>query len=294
MYKSITSKFQLLIIILLIASAFSELQVYCQIKDSITTANRNELRRNPEGREFWVCFETNYRDDEMGGRANRLFLELFITGEKDANVAIDVAGINYKTTLLVKGKTVANVQLPVEAQMRSYEIKEKLAVHITSNEPVSVYGLNRRFQTTDTYLALPTEFLGTEYRVMCYKAQDDLLPQFALIGTEDNTEVVVTTPVNTMSHPAKTPFKVYLNKGDVYQIAGKKVQMSKEDLTGSTISSTKKIAVFSGHQCAYVPQNITACNHLVEQMPPIQAWGKHFYIGRLKVPLLLFLPHPCQ
>jgi hypothetical protein len=40
--------------------------------------------------------------------------------------------------------------------------------------------------------------------------------------------------------------------------------------------------VFSGHQCAYVPRNVIACNHLVEQLPPTNMWGTDFYLGSLE------------
>jgi hypothetical protein len=249
--------------------------------DSSKIVSSRMVVKNSEGRDFWVCFEKNYKD-QQANPSNELHLELFITGDENANVQITIDGIRYKQKFYIPARTVQNIKLPADAQVKSEEIKERLAVHITTDNPISVYGLNRRFQTTDTYLALPTEVLGTEYRVMCYKAQDDLLPQFAIIATEDNTEVVITTKVNTLNHQANTPFKVQMSKGDVYQVTARKEQLMKDDLTGSLISSNKKIAVFSGHQCAYVPANIIACNHLVEEMSPVPSWGKHFFIGRLK------------
>lgn len=48
------------------------------------------------------------------------------------------------------------------------------------------------------------------------------------------------------------------------------------DLTGSRIAADRPIAVFGGHSCAYVPTNAEACDHLEEQLPPIQSWGRAF------------------
>lgn len=247
-----------------------------------------KLTKNSEGTEFWLCFMKNYKEPERSTDQTKLYLELFITGDKDAKVTIEIKSIGFTKEYFVAGKTVKNIIIDELAQVRSYEVKEiQQAVHISSDNPISVYGLNRRYQTTDTYLGLPVEVIGTEYRIMSYSITDEFLSQCAIVATENNTEVIITPTVETLSDkPAGQPFIVTLNKGDIYQFAGKPKVVSrlKCDLTGTHIKSNKKIAVFSGHQCAYVPVSppIMACNHLVEQIPPVQSWGKHFYLGKLK------------
>src|SRR5690606_31407192 len=49
-----------------------------------------------------------------------------------------------------------------------------------------------------------------------------------------------------------------------------------EDLSGSQVLSSKPIAVYAGHVCAAYGTNASACNHLVEQMPPVSSFGTHF------------------
>ncbi len=283
-------KFNILIFILLLYVFSDGTICYAQmtanethLADSITNTiqKRRNLRvKNPEGEEFWLCFEKNYKESKKQSQSTELQLELFITGDENANVVIEIDGIGYKHKEFVAGGTVKNVKIPAEAQVKSEEIVERLALHITSDKPISVYGLNRRFQTTDTYLGLPTSVLGTEYRAMCYTVSEGLMPQFAIVATEDNTEITITPTVATTLHAAKKPFTIYLKRGDVYQVASRNEPFSDCDLTGSLIKSNKKISVFSGHQCAYVTPKIIACNHLVEQLPPIPSWGKHFYIGK--------------
>ncbi|MCX7879727.1 MAG: outer membrane beta-barrel protein [Ignavibacteria bacterium] len=236
----------------------------------------------PMGTEFWLCFMTNFTDDPKNKvSAGELILELFITGEENTRVNIEILGLNYRTQLFVRAKTVERIRLPIQAQIKSSQVIEKLAVHITSEKPIFVYGLNRRFQTTDTFLAFPTEVIGTEYRAMCYSVSIESLPLFAIVATEDNTTVTIVPTSPTTLNEANVPFNVTLNRGDVYQVMSKLIPGKNTDLTGTLIKANKKIAVFSGHQCAYVPINIIACNHLVEQMPPVNSWGKHFYIGML-------------
>ncbi len=251
-----------------------------------TEREKNLLMKQPVGNEFWLTFMQNFKDDESKAPLN---LELFLTGDMDANVVIEIEAIKYKKKLFVPAGTVLSEVVSYLAQVKSSEtIESKIAVHITSDNPISVYGLNRRHQTTDTYLGLPTNVLGKEYRAMCYHVTEDFLPVFAVVATEDNTVVTITPNSDTYAGKTKKiPFDVTLNRGDVYQVKPSVKRFSKKesDLTGSLITSNKNIAVFSGHQCSYVPAGpppVIACNHLAEQMPPISSWGKHFYIGKLK------------
>ncbi len=243
------------------------------------------INKSPRGNEFWLCFTRNYKI-EAGKKANILNLELFISGDQDANVEVEISSINFKKKLFVNAGTIESIKISPMAEIRSSEIvEEDRAIHITSDTPIQVYGLSTRYQTTDTYLALPTSVLGKEYRVMCYNYGIELMPQFAVVAVEDNTVVTIVPEVETEGgvKPGEI-MRVVLNKGDVYQVSAKKDHLSarKCDFTGTKISATKNISVFSGHQCAYVPENIKACNHLVEQIPPISTWGRHFYVGKFQ------------
>ncbi|MDB5035742.1 MAG: hypothetical protein JWQ98_2983 [Chlorobi bacterium] len=94
----------------------------------------------------------------------------------------------------------------------------------------------------------------------------------------------------TVSRPASLPYTIVLNRGDVYQLIARSagsytaIHGGKDsaDLTGTSILSDRPIAVFSGHICAYVPDpSAKACNLLVEQLPPADAWGRTFYVADL-------------
>ncbi|HVV86704.1 MAG TPA: IgGFc-binding protein [Kofleriaceae bacterium] len=50
------------------------------------------------------------------------------------------------------------------------------------------------------------------------------------------------------------------------------------DLTGTRIAASAPIEVFGGHTCAYVPYHSQACDHLEEQLPPVETWGSD-YVG---------------
>jgi hypothetical protein len=51
------------------------------------------------------------------------------------------------------------------------------------------------------------------------------------------------------------------------------------DLTGTRVHATGKVAVISGHDCAFVPYNRFACDHVEETMFPLEAWGKSSFIS---------------
>lgn len=245
------------------------------------------VTKNSHGKEFWLCFMKNFRENAPTDRQNRpeaLRLQLFITSGYDATVNIKIEEIEYDNTVTIKANTVVNVQLPARTQLRGTETPERLAIHITADTTIAVYGLNSRFQTTDTYMGLPVSVLGTEYRVVGYtKLSSDLVSSFTVIATEDETELDITPTVATAGgrRPNET-YRVKLRKGDAYTVGARWESIGTCDLTGSRIQSNKKIAVFSGHTCAYVPPKVESCNHLVEQLPPVQAWGKHYYLGNLR------------
>ncbi len=228
-----------------------------------------------EGREFWLTFQRNFTDEK-----SKLSLQLFITGNETTQIIIEIEGLGFRREVTVRGGTVMNVVIDTAAQVTDYNRPDKLGVHIVSEKPITVYGLNRRFQSTDTFMGLPVEALGTEYRAVGYeKLSEEFMSQIAVVATEDNTIVTMTpTALTSGGRSRGVPFAITLNRGEVYQIMPNG-GTSRADLTGTYIRATKKIAVFSGHSCAYVPLGEQACNHLVEQLPPLDTWGKQFYLG---------------
>ena len=58
--------------------------------------------------------------------------------------------------------------------------------------------------------------------------------------------------------------------GEAYQLR------SAEDVTGTLITSNRPVAAFGGHVCANVPRSASYCDHLVEQLTPVETWGRRF------------------
>lgn len=98
-----------------------------------------------------------------------------------------------------------------------------------------------------------------------------------------------------------------LNQGDVLQIVGQLPTTcspgftesvlggaatidycnvgSDYDLTGTEIRATGPVAVIAGHDCAFVPYNRWACDHLEEALFPLEAWGTESIISQTQAPM---------
>ena len=164
------------------------------------------------------------------------------------------------------------ITLPGDAQDPNSDSVDPFGIHVTAGSPVSVYGLNTYPFTTDGFLGLPTNILGTSYLVEGYTGGFGLGSDFAVVGTQANTTVTIDPVESVGSHPAGTPYTVTLNPGDVYQLG----DGGAGDLSGTSITSTNPVAVFAGNGCADVPTNQTACNLLNEEMTPTDTWGTDF------------------
>lgn len=222
--------------------------------------------QDSKGSEFWLAFP---------GNLGTPTLSLFITGDTATNGTVAVPGLAFSSPFSVTPGTVTTVVIPSGTQIISTDTVESLGVHVTAAAEVTVYGLSRVQFTTDAYLGLPTDALGTDYINLGYRNVDILNgTQFALVATEDATAVTITPSVTTGARTAGVPYVINLNQGQTYQL--RNTGPSPADLSGTLISATKPIAVYGSHQCANIPQGSVACDHIVEQLPPTTAWGKNF------------------
>jgi len=225
------------------------------------------------GTDFHLGFITNF-----GGGAEKT---LFITGDKATTGTVTVDGLGFTQDFTVTPGTITSVVLPAGAEMPAGESMQDVGVHVTAVDEVAVYGLSRIQFTTDAYLGLPTDVMDGTYTVMAWGPGLGGVSEFGFVATADNTTVTITPSVNTSGgHAAGTPYDVTLNEGEMYQVQS---ASAADDLTGTTLQSANKIAVFAGHQCANIPSTgFVACDHVVEQLSPNQAWGTSFLTVPLK------------
>lgn len=241
------------------------------------------------GTEFWVLFMKNYRSYESLNQLNNHELNIMITCDKESNVSIESSGLNINKKIRVKKDSLLNFSVPPGSEVTENEDITDKGIKITSDNPITVYCLNSRYQTSDIYKAFPAALLGNEYVGVSRKNSDGLLSQIAVLATEDGTKIEIFPSVLTLQGKApEQVFVVYLNEGQTFLFQAMtipgvpKEDVKQEDLTGTRIVSSKKIAVFGGHECAYVPARVIACNHLCEQLIPIEKLGSKYYVPKLE------------
>lgn len=215
-----------------------------------------------KGREFWLAFPANHNSTPD--------LKLFLTSEVDTEAQVEVPGVGFAEPVRISAGEVTAVQLPASVQLNNWDGVERKGVHVTAAHDITVYGLNRIPYTTDAFLGLPVDILGTEYYSLSY---DRYWSQFAVVATVDDTVLRVTPASSTGGRAAGQTYEVVLDEGQTYQLTE---QSSIQDLSGSRLEASAPIAAFGSVRCANVPREYAYCDHLVEQLFPTETWGQQF------------------
>ena len=157
------------------------------------------------------------------------------------------------------------------------EGKSKRSLQITSNGLVTVNLTSDGDFVTDNFMAFPIYDYGHEYYTLSVPSATSLGGMFAVVATEDNTQVRITPSVMTANgNLPEFTYAVTLNRGEVYQVTPKNLEGT--DITGSRITSDKPVVVYSGHAGAFLPEGAGgAQNAMMEQMIPVVDWGRRFY-----------------
>ncbi|WAR17273.1 hypothetical protein MAR_031867, partial [Mya arenaria] len=129
------------------------------------------------------------------------------------------------------------------------------------------------------YLAIPDEYLGTDYYVVTYCAFDGIC-QFAITPVENNTLVTVVFPkdlvgvvnCDSLNVSAGEPLVFLLDEFDVLHFE------SVSDFSGTHVQSDKNVGVVVG------ARNISTgfmdiYGSMMEQITPVNRWGKNFVVA---------------
>lgn len=170
---------------------------------------------------------------------------------------------------------------------------------LESDRPVTAY-LHSTFLnegSNDASLLLPTRWLRGDYVVASYPGYTDpKYPNadpgrpsyFDIIALEHDTRVEFVPTADTAALGVQVPAvragetgAVTLARFDVLQIGASAItgaDWPAQDLSGTVIRADKPIWVISGTECANVPFGVSYCNHLQEQLLPLEYWGRR-YVG---------------
>lgn len=230
-----------------------------------STAQPAAARPDSKGKDFWLAFPGNLGEQS---------LELFVTADYDTTGRVEIPGMGWQQPFAVAAGRVSTVLLPPSAQLTTNDGTQARGIHVVAADEVTVYGLNRVQYTTDAFLALPTDILGTDYLTLGYHNANIVNgSQFAVAAAHDDTRVTIVPSTTTGVRQAGVPYVVELDAGQAYQLRN---TSAPRDLSGTHVTSDKPISVFGSHQCANVPNGAYYCDHVVEQMFPVSTWGRSF------------------
>jgi hypothetical protein len=232
-------------------------------------------QQTTRGLDFWLAFIMN-----AGGDAS--VVTVYVSSDTNANFTVSVPGLGFSQSSNVTAGTITSIIVPIDAMLSTSDGIEDRGIQVTSDQPISVYGLNQYPESTDASFILPTASLGQEYMVMSYESIHAEIAgfgsEFGVVAVADTTTVTVTPSVTVGSRVAGTPYMFVLNQGETYQLRSS-LTGPEGDLTGTIVESDKPVAVFGGVGAANVPTNSEAADHCFDQMPPVSAWGqRHFTV----------------
>ncbi|XP_056380713.1 IgGFc-binding protein-like isoform X2 [Hyla sarda] len=198
-----------------------------------------------------------------------------VTCEKVATVTVMVSQPFLHKTVLVDKDSSSLVTLDRTYMIGEEDVTSKV-IMVTSDVAISVFAFNTLALTSDAMTCLPQEDLGTEYYIITPGGTTGKRGgQFAVAnGFEPEVQVHITVSGSItykgISYTTGDSFILTLGSQQVIQF------QSPDDLTGTKISSSTPVAVFSGHSC-FTGIGST-CDTIMEQLHPLQNWGKIFAV----------------
>lgn len=208
------------------------------------------------------------------------------------------------------------VQIPLNiSQMKMTEpgeMPEFRACHITAKKSINVQFFSTGSNSGGSYLALPNNVLGSAYVVESYHdnvggvggllTNEDASGLFMVIAPFDNTTIAITPSSTTKrgmpgvscgvgANGKPQPFQINLNHGQCYMVKSAAKDPSC-DISGTTIISSKPIALIAGHENASTDGGdpspggslqLEGRDYMVEQMFPVDFWDS---TGLVSIPFV--------
>ncbi|XP_023930427.1 uncharacterized protein LOC112041253, partial [Lingula anatina] len=233
------------------------------------------------GREFYLMFmEHKVTTPQSFGEM------LIITNAAREPVTVNITsnhpGIDTTFTIAVDAHE--TTRFSQDLRMTDTRLAPK-AVHVVSTGDIVVQGVSNEDRSTDMFLGLPLDTYGTEYVTVCY-SPPFIACQFGVVATEDDTNVTMHFPSAAFSGDPSSAFLnitgavIAGNTATVNMMKFDSLQVqSTAELTGTLIRSTAPVSVFSGNVDTQVDVSVGGAvskDHLVQQLPPVQALGKEF------------------
>ena len=231
------------------------------------------------------------------GLDTRKNLQILVTTDEPSPVSFTVTTMNETRTMIATYGSVTKVELlAVTHQIMNDSERDKgILVQAEVGKTISAYGVNDQEFSTDGFLALSCDgmtvrtesapFRRYEYIIFSGEngASNPIKSEFLIVPCESDTHIDITPTQNITFNFGMGSVQIFAEKTkNVTLQAGKTYLIShRNDLTGTIVRSDKPISLFAGHECAQFPATHTACDHLVEQIPPHTTWGTTYFLSPL-------------
>ena len=193
-------------------------------------------------------------------------------------VSSDTANITNVTKTTKKAYPITAGSLK---ELTSLSTIQPTAICTDTNVDLIMIGINKETGSIDAFLTfkLSNVLKANTFIIITPEAETSTSTanNFIITAFYNNTEVEVISNLKVRyaisgSWSSKNNTKYTLNSFDYLSIT------AKVDLTGTEIRTNKPVSVFSGHHCPNIPIGVRACDHAVEQIPPVSRWGRQLVV----------------
>ena len=214
---------------------------------------------------------------------------LYVTTAEERPVFFNISApaTGYSASRMVRYGKVAKVTFEDSnyALLNNHEKGKVITIRTESDGKLIVYGGSFHEDSSDTFLVLPKQeyvqqksykYIAVSYFSMFSQCNSSVV----IIAQYNGTQLSITskediTIDDTLTVTGATT-DIILQEGEALLV------QSWNDLTGLLVASNSPLAMISGHKCTNMPTSQYACDHLVEQIPPVSSWGRKFATAPLK------------
>lgn len=264
----------------------------------ILNASKSYSQENAsEGNRFLIAFPQNERtsNSRWDDFNSNVKLAVYISSSTGATITLKNYSNNVvKTYTISKDEVLSLDKFELGSQDEIEEtsdgIVSKKVIEITSNNPVSVYVINSKNNTSDGYLAYPVSEWGNNYIhnsfYHLYRNRESRSSGFTILSQEDSTLIKVILKgkgakkgsTRLGNYTIGDTIYINLNKNESYSVKTKSNFNNTFDFSGTLIIGNNPIGLLSFHERTLIPQDDpnNGYDHLIEMMQPLSNWRNKF------------------
>ncbi|HMN04495.1 MAG TPA: gliding motility-associated C-terminal domain-containing protein [Flavobacteriales bacterium] len=246
------------------------------------------------GKEFWVAPpDVTLKHNQPGDEP------IFLNVTAGANAAVVTVrqpantGFNGGSPIVINVPAYSSVRynmtsLKAQLETRPTNQVKNTGLRITSTEDITCYYECSNTNNPDIIALKGANGLGTEFYIPLHKhapfynhdfgdANNKAFASFDIVATENNTTVMIYSPVAVDGHPALVPFTISLNRGQTYSCAwtGANYTDPATHPSGAAVLSDKPIAITIKDDSNHNPSG--GCYDLMmDQIVPIGILGTEY------------------